>query len=131
MIVDEKRNGFGTQSVMYEDFDKSGIDRINFENSGKLPRNISISRTGLVIESGNFQVKNGNFKYYLKHRLIKPFFDSDLQKWFVVINKQRFEVGLLVANEYIKNPRKFKEVEYIDGNPYNYATINLKWKQVS
>lgn len=126
MKFDKKNN-----VVFYEDSDKPCVERIESLNSGNLPKNITVSKTGLIIESGNFEVKNGDFKYYLKHRLLKPFFDRNIQKWLVVINKQRFEVGLLVANEYLKNPEKFNEVEYIDGNVYNYATINLKWKRVS
>ena len=129
MIIDETKNKSNTKSVFYEDSDKTGVERIDAYNSGDLPKNISVSKTGLIIESGNFEASCYGFKYYLKHRLLKPFFDCKENKWFVIINKQKFEVALLVAKEYLNNPHGFKEVEYIDGNVYNYATINLKWKR--
>lgn len=58
-----------------------------------------------------------------------------IQKWqgraFVSLTKDRketkFQVGRLVAMEFIDNPKGYKIVNHLDANPMNNHVSNLEW----
>lgn len=73
---------------------------------------------------------NVNSKYERKERILRfshtrrylttYLYDTNGHKRSVLVHK-------VVATAFIKNPKKLKEIDHIDGNPENNSVENLRW----
>lgn len=81
-----------------------------------------------------------NSKYSKKEKILKPSIqythkDKKYCRYIVNLTKNKhrksYKVHQLVAQAFILNPRKLKEINHIDGNPLNNNINNLEWSNHS
>ena len=75
-------------------------------------------------------IKNGQFSYFKKPKILKPGTNPDGYKTVVLYgkdNKRQFKVHSLVATSFIENPRKLEMVNHIDEDKSNNNMSNLEW----
>ena len=79
---------------------------------------------GIIVRDDGF-VKTGDDKFWRGHMVTKYFYrqiDSP------ILERRKF-VHRLVALAFVRNPnpKEFREVDHIDGNPSNNRATNLRW----
>lgn len=73
-------------------------------------------------------------KYVHREKLLKPYIEetgNNYSRLVIGLNKKKkreeFKVHQLVARAFIPNPKNRKEINHIDGNPFNNKVENLEW----
>lgn len=75
-------------------------------------------------------IKNGQFSYFKKSKLLSPGTNPDGYKTVVLYgenHKRQFKVHVLVAKAFIDNPRNLEMVNHIDEVKDNNNLKNLEW----
>ena len=66
-----------------------------------------------------------------KNKEVKPFKGEDGRMKVNLIDKNGHEntedLAILIARTFVPNPNNYEHVDFIDGNPENCRTDNLKW----
>ena len=82
-------------------------------------------------EDSRFEISQSGIIRNVKTKYIKSQYVSDTGYYMITISKNNkskpYRVHRLLANNFIENPKKVKEVNHIDGNKLNNDLSNLEW----
>lgn len=82
-------------------------------------------------EDSRFEISQSGIIRNVKTKYIKSQYVSDTGYYMITISKNNkskpYRVHRLIANNFIENPKKLKEVNHIDGNKLNNDLSNLEW----
>lgn len=82
-------------------------------------------------EDSRFEISQSGVIRNVKTKAIKSQYVSDTGYYMITISKNNkskpYRVHRLLANNFIENPKKLKEVNHIDGNKLNNDLSNLEW----
>lgn len=82
-------------------------------------------------EDSRFEISQSGIIRNVKTKSIKSQYVSDTGYYMITISKNNkskpYRVHRLLANNFIENPQKLKEVNHIDGNKLNNDLSNLEW----
>ncbi len=82
-------------------------------------------------EDSRFEISQSGIIRNVKTKSIKSQYVSDTGYYMITISKNNkskpYRVHRLLANNFIENPKKLKEVNHIDGNKLNNDLSNLEW----
>lgn len=82
-------------------------------------------------EDSRFEISQSGIIRNVKTKHIKSQYVSDTGYYMITISKNNkskpYRVHRLLANNFIENPKKLKEVNHIDGNKLNNDLSNLEW----